>query len=206
MKLKTIAIALCSVAFAGAALAQNAVFKDAKLTARIAKQPDLKTCVDNNAKLDKEVDDMFKKAKAAGKIEPAEEAAYKAAEGRIAAHHAKLGQDGFSIADCKAMAADYAKEKQMVTDMVANTAKEQAAINACKSANGAAHKANLAALTKARAAKKVSPAEEAEFKKFEAEAGKHTAAMAKDGFTLADCKSQSEDIKKEAELIAKVAK
>ena len=203
MKIKTIAIALCSIAFAGAAFAQHANFAHPKLLALTAKNPELAACVKSNAALDNEIDAAFAKAKAAGEISAGEATKYKTMEANIAKHRAALIRDGgFSVADCKLMTTDFNTEKAAVELMATNKTQ----LMACDKSNAGAHAANLATMAKARAAKKITPAEEAEFKKAETANGLHLTAMRKDGYSMADCQARTKDIGTEKALIEKISK
>jgi fructose-specific component phosphotransferase system IIB-like protein len=177
--------------------------------------PKVAECRAANLKTDKEIDATYSKAKAEGKIVPAEAARFRAMEERIARHRAALARDGFTLADCQAMAKDYEVEKAAVMKMATSNPTPPPAAAApkpvdpklaeCRAANVKTDKEIDAMYNKAKAAGKITPAEAGRFKAMEEKIARHRLALARDGFTLADCESMAKDYAAEKAAVMKIA-
>ena len=198
MKIKTL-VCLMGTAFAMNAMAQHQNFGKALQRKNLPSA--LQACITSNAKLDAEIDALFKKEKAAGLISKAEEARYTTMEAGIKKHHDALAKDGFTLADCQAMTADYNKEKARVVEMGNDAGK----MRTCALKNRALDKEVDMMFAAAKKAGKIDAAEEAEFKRMEAAIAKHRAALAKDGFTNADCDAMTKDYEAEKVKVAAMA-
>ena len=200
MKVKAI-VCILGTAFAMNAMAQHDNFKKAQLRKNTSP---LQACINSNAALDKQIDEAFAAAKKAGQIDAKEEAEFKAMEANIAKHRDALGKDGFSIADCNAMTADYNKEKAAVAAMGAVIARKGSALTECRAKNGATDREIDVMFASAKKDGLIDTAEQAEYKRLEANIKKHRAALSKNGYSLADCQLMAKDYATEKAAVEKM--
>lgn len=174
------------------------------LAAAPAKGPDPKVqaCSAANAKAHAANMQVMAKGRANGMVSKAEEAEFKKVEATDAKHLADLKKDGYTLAECETRGKDIAAEAALVAKITSSSE----GVGACSKANATAHAANMAIMAKGRAAKKVTAAEEAEFKKVEAANTKHLTQLKSGGYTLAECETRAKDIAAEKALVEQIVK
>jgi len=79
------------------------------------------------------------------------------------------------------------------------------AVAACRAKNQATHKAVLDLYMKAKSGGKIDPKEAQAFATMEGRLNAHAQALARDGFTLADCATMAKDLESEKANVTRMA-
>jgi hypothetical protein len=169
---------------------------------RLLPDPAVAACIMQNQALQKEVTDMFNKAKAAGDINRTELTEFTRMEASLKSTLTRLQAGGLTLAECNKVGTALNDEKTKVAKM----AVVDPALATCRTENAAAHKALADAYAKAKAAGKIARDEEATFRSMEARITRMENEAKKSGQTLADCKTLSNTIKADKTAVDRMAK
>ena len=174
-------------------------------------------CRKKNSDAHKAVMESFNAANKAGKIDPKEMEAFKAAEASLKKHSEDLNKGGLTHAECDKIGGEIAKEKAKVDAMakasemtkavaVAKAAASDPKLVECVAKNVAEHKTILEIFNKARKdGKFLDPKVTAAFTSSESALVKLATELKKDGLTLAECQQYASALAKERAQADKLA-
>jgi len=161
-------------------------------------------CRKANLKAHSEVVQLFNKARATGKITPAEAKTFAAMEKRLKLHQMALNRGGLTLAECQQIGREIAQERANVQRMAATPAVDPR-VAQCRTANLKAHSEVVQLFNRARATGKITPAEAKRFAAIEARLKIHQAALNKGGLTLTECQQIGREIAQERADVQRMA-
>ena len=153
------------------------------LSSSLVRAETVKECVAEGNKMHKETMALHAKAVKAHELNPKEKTEFADMEKRLKAVEVKLGKDGISLADCKEINADIAKEKTALEKMMV----VPTGVKACQAANQKEHAEIVKLHAEAMKKHELTPAEQKEFADMEKRLKTHAAALAKNGLTPKEC-------------------
>ena len=171
-------------------------------TAKPAVDPKITACLAANFKLDKEIDDLFNKARASNRISDAEAIQYRQLEANIARLRGFLAKDGTTLAECEAITKQYEIEKIKVQKMATTVNSQPVQPNPpgaaplrpvdpkvaeCSAINHKLDGDIDKMYSDAKASGKITPAEAQKFQQMEARIMALRRRFSKDGLSLNEC-------------------
>ncbi|WP_143086062.1 hypothetical protein [Formivibrio citricus] len=164
----------------------------------------VRQCREDNRRVHGEIMQQFQQARAAGRIDPSEQQQFNAMEARLHNHRNMLARDGLTLAECQHIGRELANERAHVQRMAASPAHDPR-VRQCRQDNQRAHGEVWQLFQQARAAGRISPAEQQQFSAMEARLNNHRNMLARDGLTLAECQHISREIANERAAVQRMA-
>lgn len=163
---------------------------------------EINRCRANNRQAHAEVVDSYERARQAGRIDAAEAQRFNAMEARLRNLRADLARDGISLQDCQRIGAAIERERNEVAIM----SRSDPALRQCMADNRRAHQDVVAQYQRAREAGRINPAEAQRFNAIEGRLSNLRAELARDGFSMQDCRSMSAAIARERDEVTRMAR
>lgn len=144
---------------------------------------EIRRCRADNQRAHAEVLDSYERARAAGRINPAEAQQFNAIDGRLRNLRAQLARDGLTLQECQYLGGEIAQARRDVARM----ATSDPALARCMADNRWAHQDLLNMYDNARRAGQIHPGEAQRFNAMEARLQNFKNDLARDGISLQDC-------------------
>ena len=163
---------------------------------------DIRRCRADNQRAHAEVVDYYERARAAGRISPAEARQFSELEARLRNFRTQLARDGLTLLDCQRIGSAIAWER----DEVARMARHDPALTRCMADNRWAHRDVTVQYENAKRAGRIDPTEAQRFNAMEAQLQRLRNDLARDGITLQDCQRLGSAIARERDEVTRMTR
>lgn len=175
-----------------------------RIAASPARDSRVMQCREDNRRSHGEIWQQFQQARAAGRIDPAEQQQFNALEARLHSHRQMLARDGLTLAECLHIGRELDNERVHVLRMAASSSHDPY-VRQCRQDNQRAHGEVWQQFQRARSAGHISPAEQQQFSAMEARLNNHRHMLARNGLTLAECQHLGREIARERAEVQRMA-